>query len=190
MKQPNIILIMTDDQGYGDLSCMGARDFVTPNIDRLAASGVRFTDWYSNSPVCSPSRASLLTGRYMDIFPTVLKAAGGDPGKYELDGLDIMAVLRDGAVSPHDMIFWEMDDQTAVRRGNYKIVLNGRTVEEEKPVCPVHLSDLSVDPGEEKNLIDVLPGLSKELETSALEWRRGIEKWWETEWVSNYKNQA
>jgi len=55
---------MTDDQGYGDLSCMGGTDFRTPHLDRLAASGARFTNWYSNSPVCSPSRASLLTGRY------------------------------------------------------------------------------------------------------------------------------
>ena len=63
-KQPNFIVIMTDDQGYGDLSCMGNTDFCTPNIDALAANGARFTNWYSNSPVCSPSRASLLTGRY------------------------------------------------------------------------------------------------------------------------------
>ena len=57
-------MFLTDDQGYGDLSCMGATDFKTPHLDRMAASGVRFTDWYSNSPVCSPSRAALLTGRY------------------------------------------------------------------------------------------------------------------------------
>ena len=63
-QQPNIIVFMTDDQGYGDLSCMGTTDFRTPNLDNLAANGVRFTDWYSNSPVCSPSRAALLTGRY------------------------------------------------------------------------------------------------------------------------------
>lgn len=64
MARPNFIIFLTDDQGYGDLSCMGATDFRTPNLDALAASGVLFTDWYSNSPVCSPSRASLLTGRY------------------------------------------------------------------------------------------------------------------------------
>ena len=64
MLRPNFVIVMTDDQGYGDLSCMGAPDFRTPHLDRLAASGVRFTNWYSNSPVCSPSRASLLTGRY------------------------------------------------------------------------------------------------------------------------------
>ena len=64
MPKPNFIVFLTDDQGYGDLSCMGATDFATPHLDKLAADGARFTDWYSNSPVCSPSRASLLTGRY------------------------------------------------------------------------------------------------------------------------------
>jgi arylsulfatase A-like enzyme len=59
-----VIIFFTDDQGYGDLSCMGATDFRTPNLDRMANDGVRFTDWYSNSPVCSPSRAALLTGCY------------------------------------------------------------------------------------------------------------------------------
>ena len=64
MNKPNFIVFLTDDQGYGDLSCMGATDFKTPHLDRMADSGVRFTNWYSNSPVCSPSRAALLTGRY------------------------------------------------------------------------------------------------------------------------------
>ena len=64
MKKPNVILIMTDDQGYGDLSCMGATDFVTPHLDRMAREGTRFSCMYSGSPVCSPSRATLLTGRY------------------------------------------------------------------------------------------------------------------------------
>ena len=64
MARPNFIVFLTDDQGYGDLSCMGATDLRTPHLDRLAAGGARFTSWCSNSPVCSPSRASLLTGRY------------------------------------------------------------------------------------------------------------------------------
>ena len=63
-RRPNFIDNLTDDQGYGDLSCMGATAFRTPHLDRLAATGVRFTSWYSNSPVCSPARAALLTGRY------------------------------------------------------------------------------------------------------------------------------
>ena len=63
-RRPNFVVFMTDDQGYGDLSCMGNTDFRTPNIDAVAEQGARFTNWYSGSPVCSPSRASLLTGRY------------------------------------------------------------------------------------------------------------------------------
>lgn len=63
VSKPNFVVIVTDDLGYGDLSCMGS-EFATPALDRLAGSGVRLTDWYSNAPVCSPSRASLLTGRY------------------------------------------------------------------------------------------------------------------------------
>ena len=64
MKKPNVIIILTDDQGYGDLGCMGAADLKTPRIDALANEGVRFTSMYAASPVCSPSRAGLLTGRY------------------------------------------------------------------------------------------------------------------------------
>lgn len=60
---PNIIIIYADDLGYGDLSCFGATNISTPNIDRLAKEGIKFTDFYSASPVCSPSRAALMTGR-------------------------------------------------------------------------------------------------------------------------------
>jgi len=59
----NVILILSDDQASVDLGCYGAKDLVTPNLDRLAASGVRFTDFYANAPICMPSRVSLLTGR-------------------------------------------------------------------------------------------------------------------------------
>ena len=61
---PNIVIVFTDDQGWGDLSCYGSTDIPTPNIDRLAAEGMRFTDFYVSQPVCSASRASLLTGCY------------------------------------------------------------------------------------------------------------------------------
>ncbi|MBK5293039.1 MAG: sulfatase-like hydrolase/transferase [Acidobacteriia bacterium] len=63
-RRPNFIVIMTDDQGLHDLGCLGATDLKTPHIDALAASGARFTNWYSNAPVCAPSRAALMTGRY------------------------------------------------------------------------------------------------------------------------------
>jgi arylsulfatase A-like enzyme len=62
--RPNLIVIYTDDQGIGDVGCYGHPEVKTPNLDRLAATGARFTNWYSNSPVCSPSRGSLMTGKY------------------------------------------------------------------------------------------------------------------------------
>ena len=62
--QPNIVFILADDMGYGDLGCMGAPDIKTPNIDRLAAEGVKFTDFYANAPVCSPTRTGFMTGRW------------------------------------------------------------------------------------------------------------------------------
>ncbi len=433
MERPNIILFMTDDQGYGDLSCMGCTDFKTPNIDDLASSGVRFTSWYSNSPVCSPSRASFLTGRYpanagvrsilpgnrgsaglpgnvptiatalkelgyktamfgkwhlglaeesqphnhgfdewfgflagcidyyshifywgtygpngkdpthdlwengveiwengryftemvteravryirktagsgepfllfvsynaphypmhapkkymdrfpdlpwdrrvmaamlsavddgvgeivrelerqgirnntcifyqsdngpsresrnwldgredqyyggtagklkghkcslfeggirvpaimswpghipggrvidkvgvaMDIFPTMLKAAGGDPDKYRLDGLDIMPMAVSGEASPHKEIFWEMGGQTAVRRGDWKLVLNGYLAEGISPEDKVFLANLKEDMGERVNLKDEYPDLVKELTDAAMDWQREIER--------------
>jgi len=63
-SQPNIVLIYADDLGYGDISCYGATRVRTPNIDRLASSGVRFTDAHTSAATCTPSRYSLLTGEY------------------------------------------------------------------------------------------------------------------------------
>ncbi len=65
--RPNVLFIMVDDLGYGDLSGYGGRDVRTPHLDALAASGMRFTNFYANAPVCSPSRAALLTGQYPDL---------------------------------------------------------------------------------------------------------------------------
>ncbi len=443
MKKPNVIVIMTDDQGYGDLSCMGNTDFVTPHIDALASRGARFGCMYSNSPVCSPSRASLLTGRYpghagvrailaghrrasglmpdaptlatalkkigyntgiigkwhlglapesrpnnngfdyfygfmagcidyyshifywgmangghnpshdlwendreiynngayftelvseravtfireragqdepfmlylaynaphypmhapqkyidrfphlpwdrqimaammsavddgvgsvvdelarlrlldntiiyyqsdngpsresrnfmdgrkdpyyggssahfkghkfslfeggirvpamisypnvipqgqvieepvasMDIFPTILTAAGGDAADYQLDGLDLCDVLTKGANTPHDYLFWEMDAQTAVRSGPYKLVLNGVLVEGEQPQDPVFLSNLDEDPSEQNNLAESMPELAEKLTEAAAVWRAGIEEQWDLQHKSRYE---
>jgi arylsulfatase A len=63
-RRPNIIFIYADDMGYGDLGCYGAKAIKTPNIDRMAAEGLRLTSFYSVSPLCTPSRAALITGRY------------------------------------------------------------------------------------------------------------------------------
>lgn len=63
-KSPDVILILADDLGYGDLGCYGCEDIQTPNIDRLAAEGIRLTEGYVSAPYCGPSRAGLMTGRY------------------------------------------------------------------------------------------------------------------------------
>ena len=63
-KPPNIVFILADDLGYADVSCYGRPDLKTPNIDRLAATGVRLLQAYANSAVCSATRAALITGRY------------------------------------------------------------------------------------------------------------------------------
>ena len=63
-RPPNIVIIFTDDQGYGDVGCYGAKGFTTPNLDQMARDGIRFTDFYVAQPVCSSSRTALITGCY------------------------------------------------------------------------------------------------------------------------------
>lgn len=83
--KPNIVMILVDDLGYGDLSSYGARDLQTPHIDSLMAAGMRFDNFYANCPVCSPTRASLLTGRYPDL--------AGVPGVIRTHRLDSWGFL-------------------------------------------------------------------------------------------------
>lgn len=67
-ERPNLLIILADDMGYGDLGCYGSKQIETPHLDRLAAGGVRCTDGYVAANVCAPSRAGLLTGRYPQRF--------------------------------------------------------------------------------------------------------------------------
>jgi arylsulfatase A-like enzyme len=78
ISKPNIIVILADDLGYGDTNVYGSKIVRTPNIDALAASGVRFTDGHVTHPVCSPSRAGLLTGRYQERFGWEFNPKGRD----------------------------------------------------------------------------------------------------------------
>src|ERR1044072_9431206 len=75
-ERPNIVLIYADDLGYGDVSCYGATKIETPNVDRVAREGLRFTDGHSASATCTPSRYALLTGEY----PWRKKGTGVLPG--------------------------------------------------------------------------------------------------------------
>lgn len=83
-KRPNVVLIIADDLGYGDLSSWGAKDVKSPAVDSLVARGVRLNRFYANCPVCSPSRASLLSGRYPELagVPGVIRTSPTDNWGY------------------------------------------------------------------------------------------------------------
>jgi arylsulfatase A-like enzyme len=79
-RRPNIVLILADDLGSADLSCLGCKDVPTPQIDSLAANGIRLTQGYVSAPLCSPTRAGLMTGRYQQRFGWEFNPDRGDPG--------------------------------------------------------------------------------------------------------------
>ena len=74
-KKPNFVLIVADDLGYGDIGCYGHKRNQTPHLDAMAAEGMRFTDFHSNGPMCSPTRAALLTGQYQHRFGRIFESA-------------------------------------------------------------------------------------------------------------------
>ena len=113
MTKPNIILINCDDLGYGDLGCYGSTRNKTPNIDRMAQDGIRLTDYYSASPVCSASRAALMTGCYPNrlgfgpnpvLFP-------GDPIGLHPDEITFPRILRENNFRTKIIGKWHCGDQ-------------------------------------------------------------------------------
>jgi len=95
-KKPNFLVILVDDLGYGDLSSYGAPDLETPNIDRIVNEGIRFDNFYANCPVCSPTRAALLTGRYPELV--------GVPGVIRTDPKNSWGYLSPKAVLLPEML--------------------------------------------------------------------------------------
>jgi len=91
LPKPNIIFIMIDDLGYGDLGCYGSKINQTPHIDRLAREGVLFTDYHSNGPMCTPTRASLMTGMYQHRFGEKFEGPLSGKNNYD-EGLPLEAV--------------------------------------------------------------------------------------------------
>lgn len=96
-SRPNILFILADDLGYGDLSGYGAKDMRTPNIDVLIVNGMKFNNFYANCPVCSPTRAALLTGRYPDLVgvPGVIRSySSGNFGYLSPDAVLLPDMLK------------------------------------------------------------------------------------------------
>lgn len=109
--RPNFIIIFTDDQGYQDLGCFGSPQIRTPNLDRMAAEGIRFTDFYVGASVCSASRACLLTGRYSG-----RNGVGGvyfpDVGGMNPEETTIAEVLREAGYATACFGKWHLGDRT------------------------------------------------------------------------------
>ncbi|MEM8954378.1 MAG: sulfatase-like hydrolase/transferase [Verrucomicrobiota bacterium] len=113
-QPPNIVLILADDLGYADLGCYGSTTNHTPNLDALAAAGLRFTDFHSNGTMCSPTRAALLTGLYQQRFgsqfETALSAVRNDPG-LPLEALTIAEVLSEAGYATSCFGKWHLGYQ-------------------------------------------------------------------------------
>lgn len=175
----------TEDPYYG-----GTAGIFTGHKFSLFEGGIRIpaiVSWHGHMPsgrvIDSPHIAT-------DIFPTMLEACGGNPNDYVLDGKSILPMLLGGEEITHKYLFWEMENQTAVRFGKYKLVLNGQLVEGEPKRAEVFLSDLESDPGEKNNLADELPDLTEELKNAALEWRAALEDNWNKNFAKNYTSLA
>ena len=115
---PNIIIILADDHGYGDLSSYGGPNLHTPNLDQLVSEGIKFTQFYANSPVCSPSRAALMTGRYPDLV--------GVPGVIRTHAAQNWGYFSQNAVTLPDMLkeagrkYQQLGEKSCVPRGRSK----------------------------------------------------------------------
>lgn len=107
--RPNVVLVVADDLGWGDLGCYGAERIPTPNIDALAVRGTRYTDCHASSAVCTPSRYSLLTGRYAWRGPLRRSVLGGfDPAIIEPDRPTIASMLGDAGYATGAFGKWHL----------------------------------------------------------------------------------
>jgi len=120
MGQPNIVFILIDDMGWMDLGCYGSSFYETPNLDRLAAGGMRFTDAYASSPVCSPARASIMTGKTPARIPLTNYIPGMEKGRVlsapylfhlPLEEKTVASALREGGYQTWHVGKWHLGEE-------------------------------------------------------------------------------
>ena len=108
---PNVVLIVTDDLGYGDLGSYGAPDVRTPNIDRLAKEGVRLTDFYANGSTCTPTRAALISGRYQQRFELERPLGTGADTGLPVEGRSLPQLLRNNGYATGLIGKWHLGEK-------------------------------------------------------------------------------
>ena len=113
--RPNVVLIIADDLGYGDPSSYGAPDIRTPHLDGLARGGVRTTSFYANAPVCSPTRAALITGRYQQRVLIERPVRDSVPGGLPVTGRSLPQLLKNHGYATGLIGKWHLGRQEAVR---------------------------------------------------------------------------
>jgi len=177
-SKPNIVFILTDDLGWKDLACYGNKHIETPNIDRLAERGILFTQAYAACPVSSPTRASIMTGKYPARLQLTNFIAGNrtDPASPVLPAewkpLLLNSRKEDYSNRP---LFWHYPHFSnqlgrpagAVRVGDYKLVESYETGE-------VELYDLKNDISESEDLSKKMKQKTQELYKLLLQWRKSV----------------
>src|SRR5205823_14654776 len=119
--RPNVLFVLIDDMGYTDLGCYGGQRAKTPAIDRLASEGIRFTQFYVNAPICSPSRVAFLTGQYPNRWriTSFLETRASDKARGMADWLDpkapsVARILHDNGYYTAHVGKWHMGGQRDV----------------------------------------------------------------------------
>ena len=111
--RPNIVMVIMDDLGYGDLGSYGAPDAKTPNIDRLAREGVKFTDFYANHANCSPTRTALITGRYQQRYGIETPLRHDDPRQLPPSGTSLPRLLKNAGYATGLIGKWHLGAEAA-----------------------------------------------------------------------------